>query len=101
MLETVADHKLWIWHAYFRVPGKNNDLSVLYGSPLFDDVIVARAPEASFVVNEKTYNKGYYFADGIYPTDEVFSTWMTFGGNTRDLGSFGEEADKMLGIMFS
>ncbi|GJT49612.1 MAK10-like protein [Tanacetum coccineum] len=27
--------------------------------------------------------------------DEVFSTWMTFGGNTRDLGSFGEETDKI------
>ncbi|GJR15503.1 hypothetical protein Tco_0798155 [Tanacetum coccineum] len=25
---------------------------------------------------------------------EVFSTWMAFGGNTRDLGSFGEETDK-------
>ncbi|GJT26003.1 hypothetical protein Tco_0895940 [Tanacetum coccineum] len=23
--------------------------------------------------------------------DEVFSTWMTFGGNTRDLGSFRDE----------
>ncbi|GKG10662.1 hypothetical protein Tco_0342062, partial [Tanacetum coccineum] len=22
-------------------------------------------------------------------------TWMAFGGNTRDLGSFGEEADKI------
>ncbi|GKB78891.1 hypothetical protein Tco_0945786 [Tanacetum coccineum] len=26
--------------------------------------------------------------------DVVFSTWMAFGGNTRDLGSFGEETDK-------
>ncbi|GKE84264.1 hypothetical protein Tco_1558006 [Tanacetum coccineum] len=26
--------------------------------------------------------------------DEVFSTWMAFGENTRDLGSFGEEMDK-------
>ncbi|GJR54298.1 hypothetical protein Tco_1404819 [Tanacetum coccineum] len=26
--------------------------------------------------------------------DEVFSTWMTFGGNTRDLISFREETDK-------
>ncbi|GJU12467.1 hypothetical protein Tco_1134863 [Tanacetum coccineum] len=25
---------------------------------------------------------------------EVFSTWMAFEGNTRDLGSFGEETDK-------
>ncbi|GKB48136.1 hypothetical protein Tco_0898889, partial [Tanacetum coccineum] len=25
----------------------------------------------------------------------VFGTWMAFGGNTRDLGSFGEETDKI------
>ncbi|GJW94131.1 hypothetical protein Tco_0173803 [Tanacetum coccineum] len=25
----------------------------------------------------------------------VFSTWMAFGGNTHDLGSFGEEMDKI------
>nr|GEX67113.1 hypothetical protein [Tanacetum cinerariifolium] len=27
--------------------------------------------------------------------DEVFSTWMAFGGNTRNLGSFGEETDEI------
>ncbi|GJY97555.1 hypothetical protein Tco_0514465 [Tanacetum coccineum] len=27
--------------------------------------------------------------------DEVLSTWMAFGGNTRDLGSFGEETNKI------
>ncbi|GJZ34345.1 retrovirus-related pol polyprotein from transposon TNT 1-94 [Tanacetum coccineum] len=26
---------------------------------------------------------------------KVFSTWMAFGGNTRDLGSFGEESDEI------
>ncbi|GKD69149.1 hypothetical protein Tco_1323239, partial [Tanacetum coccineum] len=26
--------------------------------------------------------------------DEVFSIWKAFGGNTRDLGLFGEETDK-------
>ncbi|GKE07746.1 hypothetical protein Tco_1411297 [Tanacetum coccineum] len=35
MLEAAADQKLWIWHSYFGVPGANNDLNVLYGSPLF------------------------------------------------------------------
>ncbi|GKB87413.1 hypothetical protein Tco_0959685, partial [Tanacetum coccineum] len=25
----------------------------------------------------------------------VFTTWMAFGGNTRDLGSFGEETDEI------
>nr|GFA60863.1 hypothetical protein [Tanacetum cinerariifolium] len=50
----------------------NNGLNVLYSSPLFDDVLVDRAPEAPFVVNRRTYNKCYYLADGIYPT------WATF-----------------------
>ncbi|GKE13605.1 hypothetical protein Tco_1417156 [Tanacetum coccineum] len=27
---------------------------------------------------------------------QVISTWMTFGGNTRDLGSFREETDKTM-----
>ncbi|GJU64346.1 ALP1-like protein isoform X1 [Tanacetum coccineum] len=72
MLEAVADQKLWIWHAYFRVPGANNNLNVLYGSPLFNDVLSKTAPEAPFVVNGRTYKKGYYLADGIY------LTWSSF-----------------------
>ncbi|GJW52942.1 ALP1-like protein isoform X1 [Tanacetum coccineum] len=72
MLEAVADQKLWIWHAYFGVPGANNDLNVLYGSPLFDDEIADIAPECPFVVNGHTYRKGYYLADDIYPA------WSTF-----------------------
>ncbi|GKB11300.1 ALP1-like protein isoform X1 [Tanacetum coccineum] len=68
----VADQKLWIWHAYFGVPGANNDLNVLYGSLLFDDEIADIAPECPFVVNGHTYRKGYYLADGIYPA------WSTF-----------------------
>ncbi|GJV00878.1 hypothetical protein Tco_1330148 [Tanacetum coccineum] len=27
--------------------------------------------------------------------DEVFRIWKAFGGNTRDLGSFGEETDEI------
>ncbi|GJV51430.1 ALP1-like protein isoform X1 [Tanacetum coccineum] len=72
MLEAVADQQLWFWHAYFGVPGANNDLNVLYGSPLFDDLLADKAPEAPFQVNGKTYEKGYYLADGIYPQ------WATF-----------------------
>ncbi|GKB44947.1 zinc finger, CCHC-type containing protein [Tanacetum coccineum] len=72
MLEAVADQQLWFWHAYFGVPGSNNDLNVLYGSPLFDDLLADKAPEASFQVNGKAYEKGYYLADEIYPQ------WSTF-----------------------
>ncbi|GKA32124.1 RNA-directed DNA polymerase, eukaryota [Tanacetum coccineum] len=52
--------------------GANNDLNVLYGSPLFDDELVDTAPECPFVVNGHTYRKCYYLADGIYPA------WFTF-----------------------
>nr|GEX39858.1 hypothetical protein [Tanacetum cinerariifolium] len=72
MLEAVADQKLWIWHAYFGVPGANNDLNVLYGSSLSDDELADTSPECSFVVNGHTYRQGYYLADGIYPA------WSTF-----------------------
>nr|GEX52462.1 hypothetical protein [Tanacetum cinerariifolium] len=72
MLEAVADQQLWFWHAYFGVRGANNDLNVLYGPPLFDDLLTDKAPEVPFVVNGKTYEKCYYLADGIYPQ------WSTF-----------------------
>lgn len=34
ILEAVADQRLWFWHAYFGLPGSNNDLNVLDRSPL-------------------------------------------------------------------
>ncbi|GKE35461.1 reverse transcriptase domain-containing protein, partial [Tanacetum coccineum] len=55
-----------------RVRGANNDLNVLYGSPLFDDELVDTAPECPFVVNGHTYRKCYYLADGVY------LAWSTF-----------------------
>ncbi|GJY67326.1 RNA-directed DNA polymerase, eukaryota [Tanacetum coccineum] len=65
VLDSVADQKLWIWHAYFGVPRANNDLNVLYGSPLFDDILADTAPEAPFTIllqgNEKTmrFKRGF------------------------------------------
>ncbi|GJT36911.1 MAK10-like protein [Tanacetum coccineum] len=35
------------------------------------------------------------FKDTLVFRRKVFSTWMAFGGNTRDLGSFGEETDEI------
>ncbi|GJV11864.1 ALP1-like protein isoform X1 [Tanacetum coccineum] len=85
MLEAVADQKLWIWHAYFGVSGANNDLNVLYGSPLFDDVLSDTAPEAPFVVNGRTYKKGYYLADGIYPTWSSFVKTFSIARDEKTL----------------
>ncbi|GJU23392.1 hypothetical protein Tco_1156734 [Tanacetum coccineum] len=45
-----------------------------------------------------TGRKAYLLEDKQIPSvgvfDEVFSIWKAFRGNTRDLGSFGEEMDK-------
>ncbi|GJX19020.1 hypothetical protein Tco_0221697 [Tanacetum coccineum] len=45
-----------------------------------------------------TGRKAHFLEDEQIPSvgvfDEVFSIWKAFGGNTRDLGSFGEETEK-------
>ncbi|GJT28728.1 ALP1-like protein [Tanacetum coccineum] len=67
LLEAVASQDLWIWHAFFGVAGSNNDINVLYESPLFNDLKTGRAPEIPFVANGITYRCGYYLVDEIYP----------------------------------
>ncbi|KAI3716689.1 hypothetical protein L1987_67738 [Smallanthus sonchifolius] len=67
MLEAVASHDLWIWHAFFGVAGSNNDINVLNQSPVFNQILEGNAPECNFTVNGNVYTKGYYLADGIYP----------------------------------
>lgn len=72
MLEAVASHDLWIWHAFFDVASSNNDINVLDQSPLFTEVLQGRAPPIQFIVNGNDHDMGYYLADGIYPE------WATF-----------------------
>jgi hypothetical protein len=35
ILEALASYDLWIWHAFFEMPGNNNDLNVVHMSPIF------------------------------------------------------------------
>ncbi|GJT49455.1 ALP1-like protein [Tanacetum coccineum] len=49
------------------VDGSNNDINVLYQSPLFNDLKTGRALEIPFVTNGVTYPSGYYLVDRIYP----------------------------------
>jgi len=68
----VASQDLWIWHAFFGLPGTLNDINVLDRSPVFDDIIQGRAPKVNFKVNNHYYRMAYYLSDGIYPK------WSTF-----------------------
>jgi len=68
ILEAVASNDLWIWHAFFGMPGSHNDINVLHRSPLFDNLAEGRAPQVNYSINGHDYTMGYYLADGIYPT---------------------------------
>ena len=72
ILEAVASYDLWIWHAFFGLPGSHNDINVLERSSVFALLSEGRAPLANFSVNGNDYTMGYYLADGIYPK------WATF-----------------------
>ena len=70
--EAVADHRLWIWHAYFGVVGSNNDINFLNSSTLFADQCRGRGLAIEFTANGRRHHMGYYLADGIYPRWPVF-----------------------------
>ena len=66
--EAVADYDLWIWHAYFGTAGASNDINVLHKSNVFKKLCDGLTPPCNYVINGHEYDKGYYLADGIYPT---------------------------------
>lgn len=67
VLEAVASYDTWIWHAFFGIPGAQNDITVLGRSPLFDDLTNGYAPQVRYKVNGREHYMTYYLADGIYP----------------------------------
>ena len=67
ILEAVATHDLWIWHAFFGMPGSNNDINVMDRSPIFFDIASGNCPMIEYTINGRTYNLPYFLADGIYP----------------------------------
>ena len=67
VLEVVASYDLWLWHAFFGMPGSNNDINVLDASNLFANLQEGCDPSANYTIMGNHYNMGYYLASGIYP----------------------------------
>ena len=72
ILEAVASHDLWVWHAFFGMSGSHNDINVLQRSPVFKRLCNGESPPCNYIVNGRDYNMGYYLADGIYPQWAAF-----------------------------
>ncbi|XP_021829759.1 uncharacterized protein LOC110769995 [Prunus avium] len=72
ILEAVTGFDTWVWHAFFRVAGSQNNLNVLGQSPMCNDVLRGEAPNITYEINNTVYQNGYYLADDIYPR------WTTF-----------------------
>ena len=60
ILEAVASFDTWIWHAFFGVPGAQNDLNILAQSLVFKDVLQGKAPKVTYFVNGCIYEETYY-----------------------------------------
>jgi hypothetical protein len=84
ILEAVASTDLWIWHAFFGLPGSNNDINVLHRPPLFDRLSNGEAPQVKYTINGHDYDMGYYLADGIYPTWSTFVKTKKVSANAKD-----------------
>ncbi|XP_070666798.1 uncharacterized protein [Malus domestica] len=67
VLEAVASYDTWIWHAFFGVPGSQNNITIFGRSPLFNNLTKGKAPQLDYYINGREYSMGYYLADGIYP----------------------------------
>jgi len=52
--------------------GSNNDITVLYESNVFNEVLSGRALAIQYIVNRNQYNMGYYLVDDIYPDFAIF-----------------------------
>ena len=77
VLEVICSYNLWIWHAFFGMPGSHNNINVMEHSPLFAEIVEGRYPDVSFHVNGHEYYLPYFLTDGIYPDFAVFVKSIT------------------------
>lgn len=72
-LEAIADDRLYIWHAFFGIPGCNNDITVFDSSTIPGKMASGEYPNrAEYTICGEKRNKPYLLADGIYPRGPLF-----------------------------
>lgn len=72
-LEAICDQSLWIWHAFFGLPGCLNDINVVEASPLTQKIVSGEyPPPVEYRINGVRRNKPYWLCDSIYPKWPMF-----------------------------
>jgi Plant transposon protein len=70
VLEAMADHNLFVWHASFGWAGTLNDINIWEGSALhkgFLDGTWSERVDFPFTINGQDFTKLFVLVDGIYP----------------------------------
>jgi Plant transposon protein len=99
VLEAVADHNLFFWHAAFGFPGTHNDINILEQSPLLKDMLDGtfhRDVDFDFAINGQRFFRLFYLADGIYPSCSRFCKSLSeaIGPHKKAYASWQEGARK-------
>ena len=72
-LEAICDLSLWIWHAFFGMPGSLNDINVVEASPIINKIAAGTFPSpCEYRIAGVRRNMPYWFSDGIYPKAPFF-----------------------------
>ena len=79
ILEAITENNLHIWHAFFGLPGSNNDVNVLDCSPLVHNMLSSEARDMHFVVNGRQYNHYYSLLGLISCNQFTFSKMRSEG----------------------
>ncbi|XP_059668865.1 uncharacterized protein LOC132313949 [Cornus florida] len=87
ILEAVASQDLWIWHAFFGMPGSHNDINILDHSSVFNGIVNGQLPLVNYVVKEHHYRMGYYLSDARKDVEQAFGVlqikWAITQGPVR------------------
>lgn len=84
-LEAIADSTLWIWHAFFGMPGSCNDINVVEASPLVTKISTgAFPPPLVYTIHNQTRHIPYFLADGIYPKWPIFVHTVSYPVNEKE-----------------
>ena len=67
ILEAITDQSLRMWHAFFGLSRKNNDINVLDRSLLIASFLDDHSPDMNLEINGHGYPQYYLLVDKIYP----------------------------------